>query len=290
MVPAGSPSLDVVQRWLLDVITHPQGVAAGVSSAAAQSSIPLTLEQLNDVILPSEKRTSLERLAVYGDAYHARLIECLATEFPATRRLAGAEAFGNFVIEYVTSFPSRSYTLARLGDHFAEHLQRTRPPRAAAESSPDWADLLVDVARVERCLSEVFDGPGDEETQTASQAPPAADPLCVQLRTAQSLRLLEVRFPVLDVLREFGTGTFTSPPQPRATFLAIHRRDYRVWRRELSPAAHAFLGALHSAEPLGAAVGAAAACWEGPAQELPVAIQDWCHDWTSAGILLGTAG
>ena len=66
-----------IQRWLQAVITHPDGVEAALSSSEARAEIDVPPEQIEEVVEPSKRRTSVERLEVYANAYYARLLECL---------------------------------------------------------------------------------------------------------------------------------------------------------------------------------------------------------------------
>ena len=79
--------------------------------------------------------------------YQARLLECVASG-------------------YLQRYPSRSYTLNRLGGDFANYLDETRPDRRDDGEVPDvaWPNLLIDLARLEWASGEVFDGPGSKTT------------------------------------------------------------------------------------------------------------------------------
>ena len=66
-------ALDRLERWFLEVITHPEGVSAG--GRAARMSI-------DEVLRPSESLTASERVGIYAGMYFNRLIEVLEDEFP----------------------------------------------------------------------------------------------------------------------------------------------------------------------------------------------------------------
>jgi hypothetical protein len=53
----------------------------------------------------------MDRLAIYGTAYYARLLECLLEEFPVLVHALGEELFDAFAVGYLQKYPSRSYTL-----------------------------------------------------------------------------------------------------------------------------------------------------------------------------------
>jgi hypothetical protein len=126
------PALDVVQRWFQAVVTHPAGAAAGIASPAAQGFVPLGRGALERLVRRSSRLTAEQRLAIYANAYYARLLECLAECFPVLERALGAEVFAGFAFDYLQRYPSRSYTLDRLADSFPRFLEETRPDRPQA--------------------------------------------------------------------------------------------------------------------------------------------------------------
>ncbi len=162
--------LNQLQRWMQSVITHPAGIEAGVRSDASRDVFDLSASRLDEVVLPSQRLSSADRLRVYGNAYFARLLECLRAEFPAMVKALGEEAFDGLAFGYLLEHPSRSDTLTHLAAKLPEYLQQTRPSREASEHGvdsneeqhSDFADLLIDLARLERTYSEVFDGAGPE--------------------------------------------------------------------------------------------------------------------------------
>src|SRR5258708_989599 len=173
-----TPSEEVnrVQRWFQAVVMHPDGVEAGADSDEAQRLIKLAPGQLERVITRSRALSAAERLAIYANAYHTRLLECLGEVYPMLKRALGQEAFDGFAFGYLQDYPSRSYTLNELGRHFPPYLQQTRPSAHDLDSESthqdsavgdgalleNWPDFLIDLARLEWAIYEVFDGPGVE--------------------------------------------------------------------------------------------------------------------------------
>ncbi|HVT58707.1 MAG TPA: DNA-binding domain-containing protein [Thermoanaerobaculia bacterium] len=235
-VPAGSaPPLDVVQQWFQAVITHPGGVAGGVASRESQGLIRMRREELVKLVSRSRNLTAEERLSIYANAYYARLLECLADCFPVLARVLGEEVFASFAFEYLQQYPSRSYTLDHLGEHFPRFLEETRPDRLARRGSggtaereaaadgereaaadggaggqaeaatgeddaPSWPDFLIDLATFELAIAKVFDGPGVEHQpllRTEDLATLAPERFAAaRLLTVPCLRLLRFRYPV----------------------------------------------------------------------------------------------
>jgi hypothetical protein len=317
---AGVPRrLDQVQRWLQAVITHPGGVAAGVDSAEAQQEISVSQADVESVIGRSLSLTSLERLAVYGDAYYARLVECLRDVFPILTAAMGEVVFNSFAYRYLQRYPSQSYTLNELGRHFADYLFETRPAGDAAkptELPAEWPRFLVDVATLEWAIGSVFDGPGLEKQEPLSAQRLAAvapdDWPRARIVLSPALRLLAFQFPVNDFYsqmrdyaaaldevrerREHGKTVDDLPdsdvpmPAPTKSYLALVRRDYVVRRHPLNATQFALLTALSQGATVEAAI--AAAVQESPladeelAELLRTSFARWAADQFFAAVVL----
>ncbi len=281
--------LDRIQRWMQTVITHPDGIAAGIDSPAARQSIDVTVADVEQVISRSRALDSVQRLQVYGNAYYTRLVECLAVEFPAVHAAVGEDAFGGFVFGYLQQYPSTSYTLGDLGAGFPQYLAESRPPRTS--DGPDWVDFLVDLATLERTYSDVFDGPGEEREQLLTADDLLAVPSDrwgdVRLRTAPSLRFLELRFPVHEFATDIRRGKAATMPEATTTRLAISRRDYIVRRRPLSPLPYLLLQQLQQGKTLGEAIEVAVAANEADVSSLAGHLREWFRLWTQEGYFLG---
>src|SRR5678810_1105991 len=128
--PAELPTL---QRWFQSVVTHADGVEAGVASEEANRLIKLSPNELEKVITRSRALTAAERLAIYANAYHSRLMECLGEVFPMLKRMLGEDGFDALAFGYLQEYPSKSYTLNELGRHFAGYLEQSRPVQEDAE-------------------------------------------------------------------------------------------------------------------------------------------------------------
>jgi hypothetical protein len=315
-------TLDELQRWMQAVVTHPGGVTAGIDSAAARDQIALAPRQVERVVTRSQALTALERLEIYNRAYFARLLACLREEYSVLAAALGDELFDSFAIGYLQEHPSQSYTLSRLGEKFPEFLARTRPvteglksplpgesdppaggtsvtpsfpppvaPSAADDETADWSDFMIDLARLERAINEVFDGPGPERgplldgTRLSAISPeqwPGARLVCVP-----SLRLMRFSYPVSEFFAAIRRGEKPSIPEPMPIHLAITRRDYRVRRYPLEPAQHQLLQTLLDGEPVGTAIERAAALSPLADAQLAAAIREWFHFWTAEGFFCG---
>ena len=80
----------------------------------------------------------------------------------------------------------------------------------------------------------------------------------VTLQATPCLRLLELKFPLVDFLRSSDRGKHPEPPAPRASFVALGRSNYRVHLEEISHWQFAFLKACERPTPSYSAVKVAA--------------------------------
>lgn len=258
------PELESVQRWMQAVITHPDGVLKGADSEAAQQLINAGAGNLESVVTRSRKLDAADRLAIYANAYYARLLDCLGEVFPILKRTLGEEVFNGFGFGYLQSYPSQSYTLQHLGQHFITYLDETRPDNSDSDSDSaagNWTEFLIDLARLEWTIYDVFDGPGLESVE-ASDLPDflelsQANWLDLRIETAPCLQLLSVEYPVNDhytAVRATDDEIELAFPQPARQYLAISRRDYVVRRYQLNRTQFALLEALQEGLTLGDAL------------------------------------
>tara|TARA_R110002072_G_scaffold173600_2_gene328304 strand:+ start:83243 stop:84124 length:882 start_codon:yes stop_codon:yes gene_type:complete len=281
-------SLDKLQRWVQEVITHPDGISAGIESSAAREQIEIGAAQIEDVVERSSRLGSAERLAVYGNAYFARLIECLGEEFPATRYALGEETFDSFALGYIQHSPSSSYSLGFLGERFAQYLIDTRPTDVP---KPGWPDFLIDLATLERTYAEVFDGPGPENLESLQpedlQSVPPERVCETRFVPVPSLRLMEASFPVHEYVTAVRRGKSPEIPLPEETLLVITRRDYVVRRGTVSRAEYLLLRAILDGNTLGEAIEVAAEEMpEGNDDDFATSLAKWFQHWSSAGWFL----
>lgn len=284
-----APDLNRVQRWMQEVITHPDGVLSGADGEAARDLIDVGRGNLESVVTRSRSLEASDRLAIYANAYYARLIECIGDVFPVLKRVLGEEVFDSFAFDYLQSYPSKRYTLNDLGDQFVHFLRRTRPDPDQEKDGADWADLLIDLATLEWTIYEVFDGPGIErdpilEADDVAGVDPEAW-LGMRLQTVPCLQLVVVDYPV----NEFYTAVRSTEdeleipfPDPMPTHVAISRRDYIVRRYDLTHPQYELLRVLQQGGTIGQALEACATAT--PAEELDQLVDDvrqWFRNWTA---------
>ena len=270
------PGLPRVQRWMQAVIEQPGAVDEAVLSEAARAE--LDPSDVDRVILPSKTLTAVERIGVYQGMYLLRMIEALEGDYPAVAHFLGEEEFAEVVTRYVAVHPSTSYTFNRLGERFPEFLESSRGIRRKG--------FVADLARLELAVTEVFDAPVSEAwpAEAVAQIREEAWPGAV-LEPIAAFRLGAYGYPVNAYLQSVKEENHDHPDVGRkATYVAVWRKGYEVWRLDLSKAAYEFLGALAKGRPFGKAVASAARGMQGnPGDQL----FRWLRDWVAEGMFQG---
>lgn len=274
-----------VQRWMQNVIMHPGGVANGIASPQAREHLEVHPQDIEQVLTRSQAMSAVDRLEVYGNAYYARLIECLREEFPVLRQAMGEDAFDAFAVGYLQNYPSRTYTLIQLGSDFPRYLAESSP--SDDEMPAHWVDFVVDLAHFELAVSEVFDGPGSEGQSLLDiqqlLSLPESRILDVRLECVDCLRLIRLRCPIHRYYDAVRSEKEAIPPGPEETHLALTRRKYVVHHHELSKTGYQLLARLADGDSLGTAIESLLASGQLSSVALAANLRSWFLDWSSAG-------
>jgi hypothetical protein len=211
--------------------------------------------------------------------FFARLLECLAEDYPAVVKLCGRETFSKLARAYLKAHPSRHYSLNFLGRRLPEFLDGpVRFPRRA---------LLADVARVERAISESFDAAVTPSMTPADMAlvPPAAWETG-KIRLTESLRLLALEHRANAIVSACRQEKELPSFARERTWVAVYRKEWTVWRADLTEPMHAVLASLRDGKPLGRALAAAARRFDGTPAELQTQVHRWFGEWAREGIFV----
>lgn len=127
-----------------------------------------------------------DRLAVYVNAYRARLTEALATDFRALNAVMGDAAFGELCHRYMDAHPSVYYSLRWFGRHLPAFLRETH------------SENLAELAQFEWELAAAFDADDAPVTQlTAVNAIPAEAWPTVRIDLHPSVRAIQLEWNTL---------------------------------------------------------------------------------------------
>jgi hypothetical protein len=258
------------------VIVHPGSNIEAVTSPEAQEKI--SVWSMPEVILPSKTLSSVERLGIYRGMYQARLREALQADYPGLLHFLGEEKFSQLAAGYIQAYPSRSYTLNRLGDFLPEYLQ-------VAAGIPR-RKFVCELASFELTLSQLFDA---AESPVLTPQDVAGVPLeawqTARLNPIEAFRLSTFAYPVNAYLRSVREGKPARKIRRKNTWLALFRRHYTTWRLELSRPAFDLLGALTSGQSLGEVVQSFGSGKR--ARFTEAELFRWLREWVAEGMFQG---
>lgn len=230
-----TPSLQADQDWLQASLMHPE---------------PLPARAVAGRLLDREGFPATEGLAIYRRAYLARIAGAMRAQFPALCHALGEPLFNEFARAFVHEQPPQSYTLYDLGRRFAGYLENQRPDRDKTAGEREiWIDFMIDLARFEYRLFQLYDAPGAEHRQLAG--PGAHDD---RLRLQPAVAFGQHRFNVAP----YYHAVRREEPAPALcegeNFLTLVRTDYVVRTIPLRAWEFAILEAMKDGRTLAAAI------------------------------------
>jgi hypothetical protein len=247
-----------------------------------------------EIIKPNDRLTSFERLEIYNRQYWFRVLSAFAEDFPGLRAILGERKFDAAAKAYINDCPSVSFTLRNLGSKLENWLRK----------HPKWAGnrqtLALDMVRLEWADIEAFDGKFEPALKPEDLA--GADPDTLRLRLQPYIQLLDLNYPVDDLLLEvrtdddhdFASNAFNerhkqkrvravAKLKPAKIFLAVHRLEDSVYFRRLEREEFLILRELHARKTLSRAIDAALRKSSIAADERPAQIQHWFQTWSTLG-------
>ena len=246
------------------------------------------------IIKPNDRLTSFERLEIYNRQYWFRVLDGFSEDFPGLRAVLGDRRFDAVAKAYLTDCPSHSFTMRNLGSRLESWL-RKHPGHAGGR-----LELALDMVRLEWAEIEAFDGGAEPPLKPNELAD--ADPAELRLRVQPYVHLLDLRYPVDDLLlaikHETGTDVASNAfnerqkrkkvsavarLKPAEVYLAVHRIDYFVYFRRLEREEFAILRALQKGRTLDGAIDLGFRSSAIPASERAARAAGWFQNWASLG-------
>jgi hypothetical protein len=264
--------------------TMPRSRRDGVSNAS----------EAEEFIKPNDRLSSFERLEIYNRQYWFRLYSCFEEDFPGLRAVLGTRKFERLMRDYLTDYPSQSFTLRNLGSQLEswllEHPQYLEPLRQVA----------LDMARLEWAHIEAFDAAENPLLDADDLAAINEDS---HLHLQPYLRVQELQYPVEDLLIELRSESGSSDSssnsasvarkarrvrrvaalKPENIFLAVHRHENSVYYKRLDREDYLLLKALLSGVSIGAAIEAALVHSAIPEEERGHWVQQVFASWSALG-------
>ena len=181
-------------------------------------------------------------LAIYHNAYKARLLEVLRNDFPTILHWMGDEEFDRLAAAYIRQFPSAHFSLRWLGKGFEGFVHEHLVP----EQSAPLAELIA----LEWAFTLAFDAPAAAPLTVEAMATLAAEEWPeLRVRAVPSMQWLKCRFNSLSLWRsvkeeaEFPDSEALEIPQ----ICLIWRNELICNYRSLDPPqASALAGLLNS--------------------------------------------
>lgn len=161
------------------------------------------------------------RLAIYYDAYRARLTEALQANYPMLAQLLGDGQFGALARLYIERHPSRHFSIRWFGGQLGDLLADTEPYRNQA--------LLSELACWEWAMNSAFDAAHAPVLTAAMLAQHAADQwgeLCFTVQPSMQLLSLHTNAPA--VWRALSRQETPPPPEWNSTACG-----WTLWRQGL---------------------------------------------------------
>jgi len=212
----GELGLRAQQEWFAAIISTPEDNPAPVDERSASR-----------LIAPSATLSSLERIDIYRGGYHARLIECLADDYPVLQHALGEDEFEALCRRYIAEHPSRAPSLNYFGRFMADFCRSQPLPGAsfAADlAALEWAIVLSIHAPTANSIGF------EDLSQVPNERWPGA-----RFRVNPSLKILHLEYPANAYLQAFRQGKPAVIPTTSRTSVAVYRTGRSVWRLELEP-------------------------------------------------------
>ena len=161
------------------------------------------------------------RLAIYGNAYYARLIETLEQDYEAIHVMLGDEEFTRLCTQYIDTYPSKFPSLRWFGRYMAKYL---------AEHEPyNEHPYLQELAVFEWTFIESFDAENATVATEveAAQVPPDKWPE-LEIKLHPSVHWFDYEWNILPVWK--ATTSDESVPELEQ----LENKEYCVvWRQDL---------------------------------------------------------
>lgn len=267
----GGLSLRSQQEWFLAVVTTPEHEPAPVDASSAAR-----------LVEPSPTLSSLDRLEIYRRSYQARLIECLADDYPVLQETLGEETFEGLCRAYIAKHPSSGPSLNPFGRHMADFCR--------AYPLPD-AHFAADLATLEWAVVLAIHAPtAPPLTADALARVPMESWADTRLVPNPSLRIHAFDYPVNGYLSARQRGDAVALPPARKSAAAVYRTERTVWRLGLAPPMVSLVESLARGETLAASLSLVAAELEGvPEAEAARSVTSWFSHAISSGLFSGVS-
>jgi hypothetical protein len=270
-------------RW---VITRPDGQSEPLSMPQGHLSLPKNWTRGAEprrwlsVIGETADLSKADRLAIYGEGYFLRIVDCLANIFVSVRNIVGEHEFDHHLgRDFLVKHPSVHRCIDNVGKEFADFMKK----RPETKDFP----FLPDLARLEWAYHETFYADEREDFDFASlKDVPVEKWAAATVDIDGSVHLLTAAYPIEPVWRDDGRWArrrLKAIKAKKSHILIFRRPDAQVRVAPIEPAAHLLLTMLADGRTFGAALQAASR----KSAAAPDKVMTWFRTWADLGILRG---
>jgi hypothetical protein len=257
------------QLWFAGAVMRPETEPPSVGNREAEQWLTA-----------GPQMTATERLEIYRRGFHARLVECLADDYPGVRHALGGDAFDRLCRAYIARYPSDGPNLNPFGRRMAAFVREEAPQPlralAADLASLEWA--IVEVIHARSAPQLTVEALGDLSAEQWPDVRFAANP---------AVRLLRFEYPVNAYLRAVRDSQGPSIPAASPSATVVYRNGPTIWRTDLTAPMFQVLSALLAGERLADAL----ACAEESLAHLPESeasecVRAWFAEWVGSGLFV----
>jgi hypothetical protein len=249
------------------------------------------------LVKPNDRLDAFERLQIYNQQFWWRTLGALAEDFKGLAAVLGSKRFEKLSIHYLDAIGSQSWNLGALGQHLPEFIQQH-----PALTGP-YTALALDMARTEWAKTIAFDA-ADHPLLNPEQLM-GASPDQIHLSLQPYITLLELCHPTDRMLLRLKDAN--SAPQGQGSslqgkvrrgplrlhaktraepiHLAVHRQNFLVYYKRLSPEAFVLLQSLKDGANLEDACARAIIGSSLGAEDFSRNISIWFQEWMHFGWL-----
>ena len=165
------------------------------------------------------RRSAVQRMAFYGNAYILRLKEALRTDYERLHCYLGDELFDSLMQHYIERYPSHHPSLRYFSQHMVVLVEQLEPFKQYPE--------IAEIARIEQCFADSFDAADHSSVslnQLAELDPSAAAGLT--LRFDDTVQLLPQRYNSFQIWQALANEE--TPPEKTSS-----DTTWLIWRKDL---------------------------------------------------------
>lgn len=175
--------------------------------------------QIHQHIVDTRKVSAETRLAIYSNAYRARLLEALIINYPVLSQYLGEEDFEKLGNEYIDAYPSTYRSIRWFGDKLSQFL------RASSHYS-SWP-FLSELAQFEWAMTLAFDAADSTllQLEEVGRVPPDAW-VDMRFQAQPSAQRLNLKWNVVSIWQALTDDQ--EPNEPQESFSV----SWILWRKD----------------------------------------------------------